>query len=115
MTAAIGGQAAHITIWRRSERLANRELEALGLISPVVPQRIAAPGVERHAEAEPEEPERRQPLHRDAGRALEVAPAVQVIGLRRHPVRPDELDPVAGIEDVADVEEEAHPGVLPPL
>src|SRR5437879_7303350 len=93
-----------------SERIADREMEALGLVSPGRPA-VAALGVERHAEAEPEEPERRQPLHRHTERALQGVGAEAVV-LRGDAVGTVELELGAALKHVADIEERAHAGSL---
>src|SRR4029077_20809446 len=67
-----------------------------------------------HPEAEAEEPERRQPLHRDPERALEILRA-EAVGLWGESVRAVERQLAAGLKDVADVEERADARRLRPL
>src|SRR5205814_8409063 len=98
-----------------SEGIADRELEALGLVTPGRPADIAAPGVERHAETEAEKPQRRQPLHREADRAPEAGEAGEPVALRRNGVRTEELEPAAGLIHVAEIEERAHARGLRPF
>src|SRR6267143_55328 len=96
-----------------SERIADRKLEALGLVSPLG-QPVAVLGIERHAEAEAEKAERRQPLHGHPERALQVV-RVETVVLRGDAVGAEELELAAVLKHVADIKERAHAGRLRPF
>src|ERR1700693_1709186 len=85
------------------ESIADRKLEALGLVSPLR-HAVAMLGIERHAEADPEEPQRPQPLHRHADRALQVV-HVEAVVLRGDFVRTEEPELAAALKHVADIKE----------
>src|SRR5579864_7967430 len=97
--------------WGASEGIAHRELEPFLLVAPGG-DAVALLGIQRHAIAESEEPERRQPLHRDADRALHALPAGEAVVGGSDVVRTVELDLVTGVVDAAHVEESAHAGGL---
>src|SRR5260370_4353375 len=100
--------------YRASEGLPDRELEAFGLITPAGVG-VAMHRVQRDTEAEPEKTQRRQPLHRDADRALHIAPGGQPVALGGDLVRGEELQLAAGLIDTAHVEEGADPRAAAPL
>src|ERR1700735_2560515 len=92
---------------RSLEGLADRELEDLGLVTPLR-DAVAMLGIERHTEAEPEQSQRGQPLHSHADRAADVAPFGEVVALGRDAIRAVELNLAAGLVNATHVEEGAH-------
>ena len=70
--------------------------------------------IERQAQAEPEQAERRQPLYRNARRAFQILRA-EIVAHRAYAVRSIEFKGFAGREDIADVIEQADPGRATPF
>src|SRR5215472_4913922 len=93
------------------ESIAHRELEAFLLVSPGG-DAVAVLGVDGHPEAESEEAERRQPLHREPDGAPDAVPAGEAVIDGTDVVGTVELDRVAGVVDPAHIEEQADAGGL---
>src|SRR5260370_33197040 len=90
-----------------SKRLTDRKLKTLRFV--VESHRVAGIRIQRNPVREAKQAQRRQPLHRDARRSLQVS-ITEVVIDGRNVVDPQEFDFVAGLEHVAQVVEPTHPG-----